>query len=72
MVDGKGTKRTIETVQREYTQVCTQLGDIRYKISALEVAARNAEKALRQLNKEANRMQANAPAEEPQEAPVEQ
>ena len=45
--------KTMEEISGEYAQVCTQLGDIAYRISVFEEDARKLRRKLRQLNMEA-------------------
>lgn len=59
--------RTLADVNREYGQLCTQLGDLDYKISRLEKAKSDIRRQIVQLDKEAMRLGSK---EQPKEAEV--
>lgn len=56
-------KRTVQDVQRDYASVCTQLGDIGYKMLALEDVKKKLHNQCRDLDKELNRLQAQVEAD---------
>ena len=54
----KKEKRTLEEVQKEYSQMCMQLGDLEYKMAVtLPEAIRLLQNKIRELNKEASKIE---------------
>lgn len=45
--------RTMEEIQRDYAATATQLGDLTYRVSAIEEDMRGLKRKMRQLNTEA-------------------
>lgn len=49
--------RTIKEIQQEYSNACAKLGQLQYQISVYEFDANKVTREIRQLNKEASRLQ---------------
>jgi hypothetical protein len=56
-------ERTLETIQNEYGQICTLVGQAQYQLFALELDIKAMNEKLKELNAEAFEMKKKADAE---------